>query len=393
MDITVLEKRLKHTYLLFDTLSAMTAWVAFFLFRKLVLEPHAPDTSLHALLVADPNFWTGLVVVPAGWLSLYAILGTYRNVLRKARLKELLETLVATLLGCVVIFFAILIDDELPSYRSHYAALLFLLCVHFLLTYLPRLVITSRTVHRVHSRRIGFPTLIVGNGPNALQTYLDLENQETYSGNLFVGYIAPDGSSATAPSLDNIMPRLGTSDDIPAAIATHHVQEVILALEEDQKARLNQYLLPLLAHGSLIVKITPDAQDLLTGTVRQQSIFHSPLITVGTRPMPEWQFSVKRLFDILTSALALVLLSPVYLITAIIVKATSPGPVFYAQERIGLHGKPFRMHKFRSMYVDAEQTGPALSRDDDPRITPLDASCARCASTKSRSSTTSSAAP
>ena len=99
--------------------------------------------------------------------------------------------------------------------------------------------------------------------------------------------------------------------------------------------------------------------------------FHSPLITINPRPMEEWQYSVKRLMDILLSLLALVLLSPVFLVTAIIVKCTSPGPIFYAQERIGYRGKPFKMHKFRSMYVDAEASGPALSSDDDPRITPF----------------------
>ena len=87
--------------------------------------------------------------------------------------------------------------------------------------------------------------------------------------------------------------------------------------------------------------------------------------------MPEWQYSLKRIFDIVISLVAMILLSPVYVVTAIIVKATSPGPVFYAQERIGHLGRPFKMHKFRSMYVDAEQAGPALSKDNDPRITPF----------------------
>ena len=87
--------------------------------------------------------------------------------------------------------------------------------------------------------------------------------------------------------------------------------------------------------------------------------------------MPEWQYSLKRIFDIIISLVAMIILSPVYLVTAIIVKATSPGPVFYAQERIGYLGRPFKMHKFRSMYVDAEQAGPALSKDNDPRITPF----------------------
>ena len=87
--------------------------------------------------------------------------------------------------------------------------------------------------------------------------------------------------------------------------------------------------------------------------------------------MEEWQYGVKRMFDIVISVLVMILLSPVYLITAIIVKTTSPGPIFYAQERIGYLGKPFKMHKFSSMYIDAEAAGPALSQDNDPRITPF----------------------
>ena len=80
---------------------------------------------------------------------------------------------------------------------------------------------------------------------------------------------------------------------------------------------------------------------------------------------------MKRMFDIVASLFAMIILSPVYLITAVIIKCTSRGPVFYAQERIGYRGKPFKMHKFRSMYVDAEANGPALASDDDPRITPF----------------------
>ena len=87
--------------------------------------------------------------------------------------------------------------------------------------------------------------------------------------------------------------------------------------------------------------------------------------------MEEWQYSVKRIFDVVVSLLAMIILSPIYLITAIIVKTTSKGSVFYAQERVGLHGKPFKMIKFRSMYTNAEASGPMLSKDNDPRITPF----------------------
>ncbi len=169
----------------------MLAWGALFVFRKTALEG-TPWNELLGHILSDHNFWAGLILVPAGWLALYTIQGSYRNVLRKARLKELIETLIATTIGVVVIFFLLLIDDEFANYRYHYASFLFLFAVHFSLTYIPRLIITTHTVDSVHERRLGFPTLMIGNGPRALQAYLDLENQEIYSGNLFVGYIELD---------------------------------------------------------------------------------------------------------------------------------------------------------------------------------------------------------
>ena len=303
---------------------------------------------------------------------LYTIQGTYRNVLRRARLKELIETLLATLIGVTVIFFSLLIDDAITTYRNYYASFLFLMVVHFTLTYLPRLLITSQTVRRVHSRRLGFPTLMVGAGPKAMQTYLDLENQETYSGNRFVGYVAVSPENAgTASELAKIMPQLGTVADLRRLVEDLQVEEAIIAVEDNEKERINEILLALDTCGDIIIKITPDARDLIVGSIRQESIFHSPLIVINNRLMDEWQYSLKRIFDVVASLLAMVVLSPVYLVTAIIVKCTSPGPVFYAQERIGYHGKPFKMHKFRSMYMNAEESGPALSKDDDPRITPF----------------------
>ncbi len=364
-----MEKRQRIKYLISDTLSAMLAWALLFLFRKLALEHTGFTDAAH--FFNDSNLWLGLILVPAGWLSLYAIQGSYRNVLRRARLTELLDTLLASLIGVVAIFFLLLVDDHISTYRNYYASFLFLFVVHFTLTYIPRLIITSHTVRAVHARQLGFPTVMIGSGPRALQTYNDLESQETYSGNLFIGYIDPTPNQSQTSALDTIMPSLGSLEDLRSVAKQHNMEEVIIALEPDQRDLLQQILLAINSCGDIIIKITPDARDLSVGAIHQRSIFHSPFIVINNRLMPEWQYSLKRIFDIIISLLALIILSPVYLITAIIVKATSPGPVFYAQERIGYHGKPFKMHKFRSMYVDAEQAGPALSKDNDPRITPF----------------------
>ena len=143
----------------------------------------------------------------------------------------------------------------------------------------------------------------------------------------------------------------------------------IIAIERSEVETM-KVLLSVVDTTDANVKIIPAMQDLVFGTVKQSAIWQAPLVQVTPELMPIWQRVVKRVFDIVASALALIILSPVFLACAIIVKATSKGPVFYAQERIGKGGKPFKMAKFRSMRVDAEASGtPQLSSDDDPRIT------------------------
>ena len=354
-------------YILWDAFAALVAWAVFFFYRKLSIEHNRFDDV--NLVFQDRNFWWGIVLLPIAWCCFYAILGTYKNVFRKARLKELQMTFWASLIGVIVIFFALLLDDNIYSYRTYYVSFLMLFVLHFALTYIGRLCITSRTARLIHTRKIGFPTLLVGSGEKAYNTYLDLDSQAVYSGNLFVGFIKVNGY--TDERLAQAMPYLGDTEAINSLIEKYNIEEVIFAIDDRDDTKITQIIRLLDSRDDVILKITPNMRDIVYGSVKLNSIFHSPLITINPRPMEEWQYSVKRLMDILLSLLALVLLSPVFLVTAIIVKSTSPGPIFYAQERIGYRGKPFKMHKFRSMYVDAEASGPALSSDDDPRITPF----------------------
>jgi exopolysaccharide biosynthesis polyprenyl glycosylphosphotransferase len=111
--------------------------------------------------------------------------------------------------------------------------------------------------------------------------------------------------------------------------------------------------------------------DIITGSVKMNYIFGTALIEIQPEIMPAWQKNLKRIIDIVFSALVLVIFSPVYLALYLGVKLSSPGPAFYRQERIGINGEPFHIHKYRTMYIDAERHGPALSSKEDPRITPF----------------------
>ena len=354
-------------YILFDILAAILAWGGLYVFRKLVFESVCGE-QLNQMW-SDPNFWWGITLVPLGWIVLYTIQGTYKDVYRKARLKEFQQTASITFIGCIVLFFIFLLDDQVETYRKYYLSFLVLLLLQFLLTYLFRLVQTSRTVRQIHQRRIGFPTLLLGNKARAYKTYRDLEDQELTAGNQFVGFVSLGGSNDE--HLSKSLPCLGELDSINPLIEKYKIEEIVVAAETEENGSLRTIIQMLDRRDDVIIKISPELRDIIYGSVKVSSMFHSPLITLNKRLMEEWQYSLKRILDVALSLIAMVVLSPLYLITAILVKCSSPGPIFYAQERIGLHGKPFKMHKFRTMYVDAEKAGPALSSDNDPRITPV----------------------
>lgn len=119
--------------------------------------------------------------------------------------------------------------------------------------------------------------------------------------------------------------------------------------------------------------VIPRIGDTIMSGAYPMHMFHLPMLKVGRyHPQPEYLF-IKRLLDIVISAVALVVLSPIFLITAIAIKATDHGPVFYKQVRLTKDGKEFGILKFRSMRVDAEKDGVARlsSGDHDDRITPV----------------------
>jgi exopolysaccharide biosynthesis polyprenyl glycosylphosphotransferase len=111
--------------------------------------------------------------------------------------------------------------------------------------------------------------------------------------------------------------------------------------------------------------------ELLSGSLKMTNIYGALFVELNRDVMPLWQQAIKRFLDISLSIIAILLLLPMYLIAAVLVKFSSPGPIFFLQERIGLNNKPFQIIKFRTMYVNSEANGPQLSSSNDSRITPI----------------------
>ncbi|MBQ0113120.1 MAG: sugar transferase [Bacteroidales bacterium] len=353
-------------YVVADFLSAMLAWVLFFVFRKVSIE-QAVFTDMNAVF-EDSNLIKGIIFIPVFWLFLYYVQGCYQKIFHRSRLKDLLQTIVISTIGVILLFFAFLLDDNVSTYKNYYFSFSILLLLHFVLTYLPRLIFTTITVKKVHKGEIYYPTLlIVSDCDKALQCYNDIQNQEISSGIKFVGYITLDGYPC--PQMKEPLQCLGSLKDLQTIIDEKSIEEVFIVLKKEDENRIYDIIFSI-QKSEVEMYIPSDRKDLLTGSIKLRAIFSVPLVRISQEQMEPWEFALKRAFDIFVAIVAMIILIPVYLVTAIIVKATSKGPIIFKQERIGKHGKPFKMYKFRSMYVDAEKGTPMLSSgDEDPRIT------------------------
>jgi Undecaprenyl-phosphate glucose phosphotransferase len=167
------------------------------------------------------------------------------------------------------------------------------------------------------------------------------------------------------------LPLLGTLDEVGDIAQREKVDHLYVALPLEEHSKLLD-LVELTSRECIDIKVVPDLLQFIALRARLEDLDGLPVINVNDVPLQGFNAWVKRVLDILLSSVALVILTLPLGVIALLVKWTSPGPIFYRQERMGLDGKAFNVYKFRSMYMDAEETtGPVWARDDDPRATPL----------------------
>jgi exopolysaccharide biosynthesis polyprenyl glycosylphosphotransferase len=369
-------------YLAADFIASALAWALLWWFRKY----HIESVKYGIRVPFEPNarFYAALAIIPLFWISLFALAGLYTNVFRKSRLAELKQLFVSILIGVIILFFTLLVKNVIVDFHSYYESSGFLFAMQFLLCAGAHMIITSRTNNKIHKRIIGFRTILVGSNQKANRLFEEMERQKQSAGNRFIGYVHVNGGAKEEQSsnrqqdpragfseaLNKNLPHLGEFDNIREVITKEKAEEVIIAIESSEHKHIER-IINTLCDCRVLVKIIPDMYDILTGSVRFSSLIDAPLIVVSPDLLQPRQKFFKRAFDIVMSLFFLLVLSPVYLLIAAILKFSSREPVIYSQERIGLHGKPFTIFKFRSMVKDAEKNGPALSKAGDSRITPL----------------------
>ena len=309
----------------------------------------------------------GQIFFPLMMMVTYIFSGYYNNVCRKSRVQELLTTLASSGINTLMIFFIALINDVIGVRGSDYEMIFILWAMLFGFVYLVRFIITNIASRQIKSRQWTFPTLIVGSGSAAIAFANKLNSMRKSTGHEIKGFVNIPGEN---PVKGNPLPCYEL-DELKEVCANEGIWELIVVPSRDDLHQ-NMSAINKLFALSLPIMISPERFNMMQSQVRISDIYGEPLVNISRSSMSDSGKNIKRAIDIVVSAIAFVALLPVYAIVACIIKATSPGPVLYLQQRIGLHNKPFKIIKFRSMVQDAEVGGrPQLSSDDDPRITPF----------------------
>ena len=315
-------KKLQLIYLLVDILSSVLVWGAFLIFRWLVYENRI--FSVDTVFVPMFNFYLPLFLYPLGCLLVYYLSGYYLRPLRKRYSKELSRTFVSAVIISLGAFFLIIINDPVADYQRYVTSLVVLLGLQFIGSYLPRVFVTYLS-HRMEG---ALPRVYTIHSLSEVEEFEQLHAEMPYD-------------------------------------------EVILDLDEESKEQSIYTLINRLYPCNVEISVVPSLYDMLTGAAMIEEVGDQPLVRITEHKMSDMELCIKRVFDIVVSFVMLILLIPVYIIIALLIKCTSKGPVIYQQERIGLHGLPFHILKFRTMCEAAESGIPQLSLDNDPRITPI----------------------
>ena len=312
-------RRQQHIYLIADIISAEMVWLCFLWFRWLVYDGKV--FGVDTMLIPSFSFYPPLIAYPVVCICVYYLSGYYLRPFRRRLSAEFFKTLISAVIIGLIFFFIIIIDDQVESYsyQRYVVSLVVLIGLQFVLSYFSRLCITLVT----RSRR----------SPLRVYTIRSLAEAKR--------------------------------------MQRGAVDEVIVDLPKTHSERTLYEIINILYPLDIAISVVPRIYDMLTGAARIGEIEGQPLVRITDHKMSDSALCIKRAFDIVASLLAMLFLSPIYLLLAVLVAVTSHGPVIYCQERIGLHGKPFRILKFRTMYLNSEPDTPLLSRDNDPRITPV----------------------
>ncbi|MBM4467532.1 MAG: sugar transferase [Chloroflexi bacterium] len=312
----------------------------------------------------------GLVAVI--WTLIFMVLSLYNpNRVFRAIDEFQLVILATTLAGLTLAGILYLTFREIPRYLFLYFILIDLALLTIYRAVLRAFFRLRRSRHKGMTR-----VLIIGADSLGREVAQTLEGYR-YMGLGTVGFIAEDPQQQGATIED--LPVLGTLDQACDVVKDYEIEEVVIALKHHDRKRLANLIAELQKYP-VRVKVVPDFFDLAFPRAQVGIFAGIPMIGLREPAIGDFQRFVKRLFDLVATTALLLLLWPLLLVIAILIKLDSPGPIIFKQQRMGENGKVFWMYKFRSMVVGAEEHWYEVARltkdgnvlhkvRDDPRVT------------------------
>lgn len=356
-----------------DWFTTFIAFLGFNIFRFYYLKVGDDLDELYFYLWS-PKMVLEQIFIPLLFLLVYWISGYYNRPFERSRLNELLLTIYSQLFNALLFYLIALTNDQLYLRRENWLLIIILFGLLFLFTYVGRLIVTELMIGRLRRLDIRPHTVIIGLSNEAAKVAERLSDPKSKMTSHIVG-VMPFGSEELIPE-DNALKGKKLIKDInelKTLCEAKKIDQIIIA-PSDIKSSSNEilFLLYHLYPFEISIKINPDVLSIITPTIRLEDILGEPFIDLSSPQVSEFSKNVKRTLDVLVSTVGLIVLSPIMAMLALSVKISSPGNIIYSQERVGIHRKPFRILKFRSMIPEAENDGiPRLSSDSDGRITKI----------------------
>ena len=353
-------------YALADFMTANVGFCLFNIIRYHTVPEWLRGNNLIHFLLLKPVLLEQ-IIVPILTVFLYGLFGCYNraNTLYKSRLDETFTTLTVSLLIMLGVFFTALINDSIPERITNYELMLTLFLSLFIPTYIVRMIILSAVARRVQNGDYVLDTVVIGAGKENEPRLAKIMRSANRSGLKLIAAIDIDRSNTNTEILGLPIHR---GEDILRLCRELGAQAVVVLPTAKGLGQVTDLLDKLYLLDKPLF-VTPDLHGMFGLRPRISQVAAEPVVDITNARISAKAINFKRAGDIVLSGLALITLSPLFAAIAIAVKCDSKGPAIYRQQRIGLHKKPFMINKFRTMYTDAEQHGPALSREDDPRIT------------------------
>ena len=309
------------------------------------------------------------LIVYLFWLLLFLFRGLYRSWYTQSRFDELLSVFKTISLGMVLIFVFTFEPEQDLSETPSLGRMMILSYWVIMMALVGGGRLVLHTIERkLLEAGIGQQNTLIIGWNEAAREMADRVKKYPALGYRVIGFVGMKKQDL-GNEYDSV-PVLGWLKKLPTVVKEQQVEQVILAPGKKASTQTVMRIIGKCEDLPVHIKIEPNMYDIVLGHARTNQIYGFPLIEIHPELMPPWEKRIKRLIDILFSFTGLVLLSPVLILFAVLIKIDSKGPVFFAQDRVGRKGRIFPVYKFRSMIRDAEKyTGPVWADENDPRIT------------------------